>query len=125
MRSRSKFSRRRTPAETLVAMLEHLAMAKTRTEPTEDDRKWAREQHDLMQARIAAMRRARAPSHPLIGRAPSIGPEIRAMTRSELVARLEHLSRGAAVQYAHRKLTTLTDDDLRQLLAVLLETPPE
>ena len=117
--------RRRTPAETVQALLEHLAMSEVDTEPTEDDRQWAREQHAQMQARIAVMRRQHAPRHPAIERAPQPGPEILAMTRVDLLARLEHLSQGGAVQYAHRNLTALTDDDLRQMLAVLLETLPE
>jgi hypothetical protein len=37
-----------------------------------------------------------------------------------VLARLEQLSQGGAVQYAHHELVGLTDGDLRQLLAVLL-----
>jgi hypothetical protein len=117
--------RRRTPGEAFQALLEHLAMSEVDTESTEDDRRWAREQHAQMQARIAAMRRQHTPRHPAIERAPQPGPEILAMTRAELLARLNSLSQGGAVQYAHRNLTALTDEDLRQMLAVLLETLPE
>jgi uncharacterized protein involved in exopolysaccharide biosynthesis len=117
--------RRRRPAEAFQALLEHLAMSEVDTEPTEDDRQWAREQHAQMQARIAAMRRQHTPPHPEIERAPEPGPEIVAMTRAELLARLDSLIQGGAVQLAHRKLTALTDDDLRQMLAILLETPSE
>jgi len=117
--------RPRTPTETLQAILEHLAMAEDDTEPTEDDLRWAREQHAQMQARIAAMRRQHTPSHPPIDRVPPPGPQILAMTRAELLARLESLNQDGAVQYAHRKLTGLTDDDLRQMLAILLEPPQE
>lgn len=119
-----KSLKRRTPTETLVAMLEHLAMAEADIASTEDDTRWAREQHAAMQARIAAMRRQHTTLHPVIERAPPITPEVRAMTRAQLMARLAGLSRGGAVQYAHRKLTRLTDDDLRQMLAVLLEMYP-
>jgi hypothetical protein len=122
---------RRTAAETLAVILEHVADAEADiaeadlAPPTEADRQWAREQHAKMQLRIAAMRRLHTPSHPPIERAPAVSPEIRALTRAELLARLEHLSQGGAVQFAHRSLTGLTDDDLRQLLAVLVQAAEE
>ena len=111
---------KRNPAEVLATVLD--LIAEEDTEPTDDDRRWAREQHAKMQARIADMRRQHTPSHAVIDRAVPIGPEIRALPREAVLARLEQLSQGGAVQYAHHELVGLTDDDLRQLLAVLLSS---
>jgi hypothetical protein len=44
------------------------------TEPTDNDRRWAREQRAAMQAHIAEMRRQHTPSHPVIDRAVPIDP---------------------------------------------------
>ena len=111
---------KRTPAEVLATVLDLIAEEAPDTEPTEDDRLWAQEQHVKMQARIAQMRRQHTPPHPFIDRAVPIGPEIRGLPREAVLVRLEQLSQGGAVQYAHHELVGLTDDDLRQLLAVLL-----
>jgi hypothetical protein len=62
----------------------------------------------------------RTPLHAVIEFAAPIPTEIRALGRAELLARLEEVSHRRAVQYAHRNLTGLTDDDLRQMLAVLV-----
>jgi hypothetical protein len=113
---------KRNPAEVLATVLDLIAEDEPNTEPTEDDRRWAREQHVKMQARIAEMRRQHTPSHPVIDRAVPIGPELRALPREAVLARLEQLSQGGAVQIAHHELVKLTDDDLRQLLAVLLSS---
>jgi hypothetical protein len=113
---------KRSPAEVLATTLDLIAEEEVDTEPTEDDRRWVREQHATMQARIAEMRRQHTPSHPVIDRAVPIGPEVRALPRDAVLARLEQLSQGGAVQYAHHELVGLTDDDLRQLLAVLLSS---
>jgi hypothetical protein len=113
---------KRGPAEVLATVLDLIAEDEPDTEPTEDDRRWAQEQHAKMQARIAEMRRQHTPSHPVIDRAVPIGPEIRALPREAVIVRLEQLSQGGAVQYAHHELVGLTDDDLRQLLAVLLSS---
>jgi hypothetical protein len=122
---------RRTAAETLAVILEHVAdadadIAEADLAPSsEADRQWALEQHAKMQFRIAAMRRLHTPSHPAIERAPPASASIRALSRAELLAQLEQLSQGGAVQFAHRSLTGLTDDDLRQLLAVLVQATEE
>jgi hypothetical protein len=113
---------KRSPAEVLATVLDLVAEGEPDTEPTKDDRRWAKEQHDKMQARIAEMRRQHTPSRPVIDRAVPIGPELRALPREAVLARLEQLGQGGAVQYAHHELVGLTDDDLRQLLAVLLSS---
>lgn len=121
----------RTAAETLAVILAHVAEDEAEdtdevddTEPTEEEERWAREQHAKMQARIAEMRRQHTPSHTVLEHAVPISPAIRALTREELLAQLEVVSHSRMVQYAHRNLTGLTDDDLRQMLAIL-GTPSE
>ena len=112
--------------EILAVIFEHVAdevADSTNTEPTEADRRWARAEHAKMQVRIAEMRRRHTPLHAVIESAPPVSPELRALSRAELLARLEAVSHRRAVQYAHCKLIGLTDDDLRQMLAVL-ETHP-
>ena len=113
---------KRSPAEILATVLDLIAEEKPDTEPTEDDHRWAQEQHAKMQARIAEMRRQHTPSYPVIDRAVPIGPELSALPREAVLARLEQLSQAGAMQIAHHELVGLTDDDLRQLLAVLLSS---
>ena len=88
---------------------------------TEDDIRWAREVHAMVMARLAALRRQRAPLHVPVRRGVTIPPEIQAMDRGALVTQLERLRREANVRYAHQDLTGLTDHDLRTLLTVILE----
>jgi hypothetical protein len=118
---------RRTAAETLTVMLDHMAFDEADDpEPTDDDRRWAKEQAAAMQTRIAGMRRQRLQRHPAIGPAAlTLSAELLAMTRGELVARLVSVSQGGAVQYSYRKLTGLTDDDLRYTLAALVSRSEE
>lgn len=114
---------RRSAAEVLAVIFDHVAdeiADSTNSEPTEADRRWAHDEHAKMQARIAEMRREHTPTHIVIERAVPISPAIRALTREELLAQLEGVSHSRAVQYAYRNLTRLTDDDLRQMLAVLV-----
>jgi hypothetical protein len=124
MRSDDKRDKSRPGATKVLAMvLDHIAeevAADINSEPTEADRRWAREEHAKMQVRIAEMRRQHTLSHAVIGPAVPISPAIRAMVREELLAQLEAVSHSRAVQYAHCNLTGLTDDDLRQMLAVLV-----
>jgi hypothetical protein len=114
---------RRSPAEVIDTVLDLLAEGEPDLEPTEDD-KWAQEQDAKMQARIAEMRRRLTPSHPVINRAVAIPPGIRALSREQVLTALERMNQIGAVQFANRESVGLTDDDLRQLLAVVL-TPEE
>jgi hypothetical protein len=55
------------------------------------------------------------------GTAKPIRPSLLAMTRDALIAKLTELTRahGNRIQYAHRNLKGLSDDDLRRMLALL------
>jgi hypothetical protein len=88
---------------------------------TADDDRWA---HDVMtsaQERIAALRRGLLPARPTIRRINSLRPGLLALSRDALIAMIERISvdNGANVQFAHRNLDTLTDNDLRYLLQAL------
>ena len=87
---------------------------------TPDDARWAQEVSASVKSRLAALRRQLTPTHVSVRRGVEIPPEIQAMDHAALIARLEHLRQSPDVQYAHRDLTGLSDNDLRTMLAVLL-----
>ena len=110
-----------TAVDTLAAILAHVAMdADNDDRPTDDDRDWAQALAADTQRRLNAMRRARTPRSPAIGPAASISAELQALARPALIAQLGQVSQRGDAKFAHRDLTGLTDDDLRQLLAVAL-----
>jgi hypothetical protein len=77
----------------------------------------ARVTHDL-----AKLRRDLLPTPEPITRARPIRKWLYALGYDALIARIEATvaQLGGAVQYAHRDLSVLTEDDLRQLLDLLL-----
>jgi hypothetical protein len=87
-------------------------------ETSADDRRWARSLVASVHGQLAAMRRARLPAAPPIAKAKPSRPALAAMGREALLAKLGELTRalGGAVQYAHRDLAGLSDDDLRRLV---------
>jgi len=102
----------------LDAVIDHVAEEEAENgEPTEQDIRWAHDLRLKMQSRIAALRSAHTgpTNHP--GPAP-MDSELRALGREGLLARLEALRQHGGVQYAHQDLTGLSDDDLRQMLAI-------
>lgn len=88
---------------------------------TPDDRRWAREVVANAQARIAEMRRSRLPKAAPIKKAEPLRPALLAMSRDALVAMLSKLTDawGPQVQYAHRDLDALSDNDLRRLIQTI------
>jgi hypothetical protein len=80
--------------------------------------------HASIHARIAELRRSLLPAAGPPAQARPIRPALLALARDALLVRLETLTRtmGGAVQYAHRDLDQLSDDDLRRLID-LIETP--
>lgn len=93
----------------------------THAETTPADRVWADSVRLRTQDRLAAIRRNLLPSIDTPGVASPIRPSILAMTRDAVLARIAELAQRLAgdIQIAHRGLTGLTDDDLRQLLEAL------
>lgn len=88
---------------------------------TPEQRKAEDAAHAAVHARLAEMRRNLLPSADPPVAARPIRPSLLALGRAALLARLENLTKsmGGAVQYAHRDLQGLTDDDLRRLLDMI------
>jgi hypothetical protein len=85
---------------------------------TPAERKRERQIVQFAQSKVAELRRARTLEQtdtPEPAVLPPIRPSLLAMTRDALLARIAELLTGqpGAVQYAHRDLTGLDDDDLR------------
>lgn len=94
---------------------------------TADDQQWARGVRSSVQARLAEMRRNLTPAASAPKKATPIRPSLLALGRDALLERLTQLTTrmGGAVQYAHRHLGGLTDDDLRRLIDTLDPTSPD
>jgi hypothetical protein len=91
------------------------------SESTADDRRWAEELAASMQTRIAEYRRSRLAQHVPIKKAPPISERLLAMPRAALEALFGSLvdQLGPDAQFAHRKLETLSDNDLRRLIQTI------
>ena len=68
-----------------------------------------------------AWARIRAQSVAEVARAPAVTPGLIARTKAQLLARIETLrvQLGGQLQLAHRQLATMSEDDLRSLVADL------
>lgn len=92
---------------------------------TPEDRRWAGEVRNRVQARLAELRRnllpAEAPPRP----AKPIRAKYLAMARDALLSAVDEITQrmGGTVQVAHRNLSGLSDDDLRRLLETLDPDP--
>lgn len=94
---------------------------------TPEDQHWARGVRDNVHARLAEMRRNLTPTVEAPKKAKPIRSSLLAMGRDALMERLTQLTAkmGGAVQYAHRHLAGLSDDDLRRLIDTLDPTAPD
>jgi hypothetical protein len=92
---------------------------------TADDRRWAKDLRARLKERIAEKRRALLPATSAVKKARPIRPWILAMVYDELVARIGFLTKTGvgSVQVAHRNLSGLSLDDLRQILNALEPDP--
>lgn len=88
-------------------------------ELTPDDLRWIGEQHARGLARLDAIRQLARPERPVL-RGVHISRKIRALPRGTVISRLKFLTRGGSLLVAHDGMTELTDNDLRQTLAVVL-----
>ncbi len=88
---------------------------------TPEDERWARETSKRVQARLAELRRNLVPATATVSKAQPIRPSLLAMGRDALLAKLNELTSkiGPSLQYAHRNLEGLSDDDLRRLVDTL------
>ena len=85
------------------------------------DERWARETSKRVQARLAELRRNLVPATAMVTKAPPIRASLLAMGRDALLAKLNELTSkiGPSLQYAHRNLEGLSDDDMRRLVDAL------
>jgi len=80
---------------------------------------WAQKVRRALDAKLAGLRRQLSPARSPQRRATRVSAELRALDRAELVARLDALQRTPGVGIAHLKLSDLTTEDLRLLVAEL------
>lgn len=114
--------------EILDAIYNDAALAEAESgAATVDDKKWAQGVRSNVQARLAEMRRSLTPAAAPARKAKPIRPSLLALGRDALVERLTQLTQrmGGAVQFAHRHLGGLSDDDLRRLIDTLEPNPSE
>jgi hypothetical protein len=91
----------------------------------DSDARWSRELDAKLQARLAELRRNLLPAAAPIQKAKPIRAKWLALQRDALISKIAEITQAnaGAVQYAHRDLQGLSDNDLRQLLD-LLDTSP-
>ena len=92
---------------------------------TPEEDAWARNVRQGVETKLAALRRQLTPLEPKRKRVAPIPDEIRALDRPELLSQLQLLRSRLSLRYAHMDLTGLSTDDLRQMVATILEPPTE
>jgi hypothetical protein len=115
------------PRLVLDAIMDHVAMERAESieafTPEED--RWARELREKVESKLAELRRQLTPVQPLHKRLAPIPEELFALDRDALVVRLDTLRQESGIRDAHQDLTGLTPDDLRTMIAGLLNPPIE
>jgi hypothetical protein len=88
---------------------------------TAEDRLWSRQLGEALEVRLAELRRNLTPDDAPPEKAAPIPKSLFALGRDALIARIAAVTNamGGTVQYAHRNLKGLSDDDLRLLLATI------
>jgi hypothetical protein len=109
----------RDPIAIMEGLLDDVAeQAVEDLEPTADSIQWSRALGDQVRREIARMeRRGARTQKDVVPPTVTIPAEIQALDRDTVLARLEILRQNAKVQYAHRHLSGLSDDELRRLFA--------
>jgi hypothetical protein len=84
---------------------------------TADDKKWSMHLGVKIEARLAELRRNLTPADPPKERARPLRASTLTMARDALMEGIARLTNamGGQVQYAHRNLKKLSDDDLRRI----------
>jgi hypothetical protein len=114
----------RKAAEKFQALDALLAAEEPDDELSDDDQRWATEQHAQMQAQIAAAKRRHTPHAPEIT-AADLPREIAEMSRAEVIAKLASLGAVVTVRFASLDITRTTDADLRFLLSTIIDADAE
>lgn len=109
----------RDPIAIMEGLLDDVAeQAIEDLEPTADSIQWSHALGDQVRREIARMERCGARARrDVLPPTVTIPAEIQALDRDTVLARLEILRQNAKVQYAHRHLSGLSDDELRRLFA--------
>jgi hypothetical protein len=109
----------RDPIAIMEGLLDDVAeQAVEDLEPTADSIQWSRALGDQVRREVARMEhRVTRARRDVVPPAVTIPAEIQALDRNTVLARLEILRQNAKVQYAHRHLSGLSDDELRRLFA--------
>jgi hypothetical protein len=110
------------PADILDEVLHHAAEgAVARRKNNARDNAWSRELGARLDTRLAELRRGLTPADPPTEVAQPIRASTLLMTRDAVIEAITRItqSMGGAVQFAHRNLTRLSDDDLRRLYDLL------
>lgn len=118
-----------TALEILDEVSHHAAQAAVsrRRKVTAEEREWSRDLGATLDARLAELRRNLTPDDPPTEEAKPIRTSTLAMTRDAVIEAITKLTQslGGAVQFAHRNLKRLSDDDLRRLYDLLDPTTRE
>src|SRR4051794_24922897 len=107
--------------EVLDAISYQLALSEAQHgKSTSDDERWSRQLGEELKARLAEMRRNLLPAA-TVETAKPIPAALRELARDVLIAKITAFTQamGGALQYAHRDLSGLSDDDLRRLLHLI------
>ncbi|MFT3693971.1 MAG: hypothetical protein QM831_12580 [Kofleriaceae bacterium] len=103
----------------MLDALEHQVAleAAEKDKPTADDRRWSKEYGVHVKARLAELRRLHTPSEASIERAKPVRASTLTMTRDALLEAIARLTTAmdGTIQFAHRNLRSLSDNDLRRL----------
>lgn len=86
-----------------------------------EDRKWADDLAKSMRTKVAQYRRSQLPATVTIKKRAPITERLRSMSRNALEALFGTLveQHGPELQLAHRKLETLSDNDLRRMIQTI------
>jgi hypothetical protein len=111
-----------TSLEVVDEISYHVALVEVeRSKARDSDVAWSHQLGKQLEAQLAELRRHLLPAPAALEKASPIRAALFGIDRPELLARLSQLvvRMGGAIQYAHRDLRGLSDDDLRRLLDLL------
>jgi hypothetical protein len=111
-----------TNSDAIDAILHDEALVDAETgSSTQRQRRIASQVRTSVQARLAELRRGLLPAPTPPVKAGPLPSHLLALGRDALMARLDDMVRvhGTALQFAHRNLAGLSDDDLRRMIAIL------
>ena len=83
-------------------------------------REWSQQLEARVKSRVAELRRRLTPIDVPIQRGVTIPPEVQALDRDAIVARIESLRKAGVVRYSHHELTGLSDHNLRIALSLAM-----